>query len=163
VRRRRTGRRWLVLLALAGCGAPFSEVKPSAPDRGVALVYCGSSATSAASVLKAMEPPVGQTGENGLPEQKELRVCLRLENQGDAVARLDRSEITLRCPHERDDWTQDRDDEEVIAHPGEQKELHVGFRYSPLTSGEDVALVFDGAVTIGGHAAKLPPLLLRKR
>ena len=156
-------RRWLVALAVAGCGAPFAEVKPSAPQAGVALVYCGSAATSPESVLKSLEPPVGEAGGDGLSAQKELRVCLRLENHGEKVARLDRGDIRLRCPHETDDWSQDRDDEEVIAHPGETKELHVAFRYSPLPAGEDVAVIFDGAVTIGGHAAKLPPLLLRKR
>ncbi len=156
-------RRWLVLLAAVGCGAPFAEVEPSAPRAGVGLVYCGSSAVSAESIMKAMEPPTGQTGAGGMPEQKELRVCLRLENHGAAVARLTRSDVVLHCPHETDSAEPDHDDDEVIAHPGETRELHVTFRYSPLPSGEDVTLRFDGALTVGGKPLKPAPLALRKR
>ena len=154
---------WLVL-ALVGCGAPFAEVKPSAPKSGVALVYCGSAATSAESVMKSMEPPTGPVGESsGMSEQKELRVCLRLENRGDQVAKVDRSDFELRCPHETDSWSQDRDDVEVIAHPGETRELHVSFRYSPLVHGEDVQLILDKALTVGGARVKLSPIVLRRQ
>ncbi|MGZ3408431.1 MAG: hypothetical protein ACXVAN_18400 [Polyangia bacterium] len=153
----------LLSLSLVGCGAPFAEVKPSAPQRGVALVYCGSAATSAESVMKSMEPPTGPSGESGMPEQKELRVCLKLENKGDKVAKLDRSDLELRCPHETDSWSEDHDDVEVIAHPGETRELHVSFRYSPLVHGEDVELLLDKALTVGGARVKLAPIVLRRQ
>ena len=155
---------WLGLaLAVVGCGAPFAEVKPSAPKSGVALVYCGSAATSAESVLKAMEPPTGPVGESSMPEQKELRVCLRLENRGDQVARVDRSDFELRCPHETDSWSPDSDEQLVIAQPGETRELHVSFRYSPLVHGEDAQIVLDKALTVGGRAVKLAPISLRRQ
>lgn len=156
----------LVLLALAGGCTPFKEVKPSSPTGGVALVYCGSSATSPESVMKSLEPPTNVPpevgGGGGLSDLKELRVCLKLENRGDKPARLDRTRVTLRCPHETDSWEYDHDDQEVIAHPGETRELHVAFRYGPLVHGEDVQVVFDGALTVGGRPAKIGPLLLRK-
>ena len=50
----------------------------------------------------------------------------------------------------------------MIAHPGETKELHVSFHYSPLPSGEDVTVSFEHAVTVGGKPVKLRPLALRK-
>jgi hypothetical protein len=152
----------VVLLALAGCGAPFAEVKPSAPKSGVALVYCGSAATSAESVMKAMEPPTGPTGESSMPAEKELRVCLRLENHGDKVAKVDRTDFELHCPHETDSAAADSDDQEVIAHPGETRELHVSFRYSPLVHGEDVEVILDKALTVGGARVKLAPIVLRR-
>ncbi|MCU1278645.1 MAG: hypothetical protein JWM53_2191 [bacterium] len=156
-------RAWLLLVLVGGCGAPFTEVKPSAPHGGVALVYCGSASTSAESVMKSLEPPTGQVGESSMPEQKELRVCLRLENKGDKVAKVDRSDFELRCPHETDSWAEDHDDVEVIAHPGETRELHVSFRYSPLVHGEDVQVMLDKALTVGGARVKLAPIVLRRQ
>jgi hypothetical protein len=153
----------VLLVAAVGCGAPFAEIKPSEPKSGVAVVYCGSAAASTASILKAMEPPVGQSGGGGMEEQKLLSVCLHLENHGSEVARLDRSDLELHTPHETDSWEPDSDDQEVIAHPGETKELHVAFRYSPLPSGEDVELLLDKALTVGGKRLKLPPIGLRRR
>jgi len=152
-------------LAMAGlgCAAPFDLVKQPEAHGGVALVYCGSSATSAESVMKSMEPPTGPVGRSSLPEDKELRVCLRLENHGSEVVRVTRSDFGLKTPHESDSPSADSDDDLVIAHPGETRELHVSFRYSPLVHGEDVQLVLANAVTIGGHAAKFAPMTLRKR
>jgi hypothetical protein len=155
-------RAWLVL-ALVGCGAPFTEIKPSAPKSGVALVYCGSASTSAESVMKSLEPPTGPSGESSMPEQKELRVCLKLENKGSQVAKVDRSDFELRCPHETDSWAEDHDDVEVIAHPGETRELHVSFRYSPLVHGEDVQVLLDKVLTVGGARVKLQPIVLRRQ
>ncbi len=152
----------VVAAFVGGCAAPFDLVKPSEPRAGVALVYCGSAATSPESVMKSMEPPTGPVGQSSLPEEKELRVCLRLENHGREPARLTRSDIGLKTPHESDSPAADSDDDLVIAHPGESRELHVSFRYSPLVHGEDVQVVLANAVTVGGHAVKLPPLLLRK-
>ncbi len=151
------------MLAVVGCGAPFAEVKPSAPKSGVAIVYCGSAATSAESVMKSLEPPTGQLGDSSISEQKELRVCLRLENHGDQVAKVDRSDFELHCPHETDSWSEDHDDVEVIAHPGETREMHVSFRYSPLVHGEDVQLILDKALTVGGARVKLQPIVLRRQ
>ncbi len=151
------------VVALAGCGAPFNEVKPSQAQGGVSIVYCGSSATSAQSVMASLEPPVGQGGGDAMPEQKELNVCLRLENHGSDTARLDRTAIMLKCPRETDEPQADRDDQEVITHPGEEKELHVIFHYTQLPSGEDVSLKLDRALKVGDKLVKLPPIALRKR
>jgi hypothetical protein len=151
-------------VALVGCAAPFNLVKPSAPRAGVALVYCGSAATSTESVMKSMEPPTGQVGgDSSLPEDKELNVCLRLENHGSEAARVTRSDFQLRTPHETDSPAADHDEDLVIAQPGETRELHVSFRYSPLVHGEDVQLILERALTVGGHAVKLPPIVLRKQ
>ena len=152
-----------MLAAAFGCAAPFDLVKPSEARGGVALVYCGSAATSPESVMNAMEPPTGPTGQSSLPEEKELRVCLRLENHGSDVARVTRSDFGLRTPHESDSPAADHDDDLVIAHPGEVRELHVSFRYSPLVHGEDVQLILANALTVGGKAVKLPPITLRKQ
>src|SRR4051812_24974211 len=104
-----------VLAAAFGCAAPFNEIKASEPRGGVAVVYCGSAATSPESVLAAMEPPTGQTGESSMPEQKELRVCLRVENHGGDKARFLRSDVSLRTPHENTQPAADHDDDLVIA------------------------------------------------
>jgi hypothetical protein len=155
----------VVVLAAVGC-TPFVEVKPSSPAAGVGVAFCGSSATSPESVMKSLEPPTNVPpevgGSSALPEQKELRVCLKLQNRGAEPARLTRSRVRLRCPHETDPWEYDHDDEEVIAHPGETRELHIAFRYTQLPHGEDVQLLFDGALTVGGRAAKIAPIVLRK-
>ncbi|HEY2748199.1 MAG TPA: hypothetical protein VGL86_26435 [Polyangia bacterium] len=154
----------VALFGLAGCGAPFNEVKPSEARDGVRVVYCGSAATSAQSIINSMEPPVGQTGgDNGMPEVKELNVCLRLENHGGDTARLDRTSVMLKCPRETDEPQADRDDQEVITHPGEAKEFHIIFHYTQLPSGEDVSLKFERALKIGDKPVKLPPIALRKR
>jgi len=153
----------LLVAAGLGCAAPFDLVKPSEGHGGVALVYCGSAATSPESVMNAMEPPTGPTGQSSLPEEKELRVCMRLENHGTEKARVTRSDFGLKTPHESTQPAADHDDDIVIALPGETRELHVSFRYSPLVHGEDVQLLLANAVTIGGHAAKFAPMTLRKR
>jgi hypothetical protein len=165
---RRTNKDWRVVVVLLAFGCtPFVAIKPSTPTDGVGVTFCGSSATSPESVMKSLEPPTNVPpevgGSAGLPEQKELRVCLKLENRGDKPARLTRSRVRLRCPHETDSWEYDRDDEEVIAHPGETRELHIAFRYSPLPAGEDVQLLFEGALTVGGRPAKIAPMVLRKQ
>jgi hypothetical protein len=152
-----------VLAATFGCAAPFNELKPSEPRGGVAVVYCGSAATSPESVLKAMEPPTGPTGESSMPEDKELRVCLRLENHGSDKARFVRSDVSLRTPHENTQPAADSDDDLVIALPGETRELHVSFRYSPLVHGEDVEVILASALSVGGKPLKLPPIVLRKQ
>jgi len=151
-------------LAVAlGCAAPFNAVTPSTSAGGVSVVYCGSASTSAQSVINSMEPPVGQSGgDNSMPEIKELNVCLRLENKGSQVARLDRTSVMLHCPRETDDPQADRDDAEVIAHPGESKELHIIFHYTKLPGGEDVSLRFDRALKVGDKLVKPPPIALRK-
>jgi hypothetical protein len=151
----------LACVAAAGCAGPFAEVQPSAPTGGVGVRYCGSSSASPGSVLRSLEPPVG-AADTQLSPPKELYVCLRLENQGSRPARLNRSNVQLRCPRERQEWVPDRDDDVVIAHPGQSRELHVTFHYTPLVTGEDVALIFDGALTVGGAPVKLRPIVLRK-
>jgi hypothetical protein len=159
--------RWAALLLLAGCAAPFDAVNATSRHGGVTLRYCGAAATSSESVMKSLEPPTNVPpevgGNNPISEQKELRVCVKLENKGSEPVRVDRSNVLLKCPHETDDWAGDRDDVEVIAHPGETREFHVGFRYAPVVHGEDVAVVFDRAVKIGGKPARVPPIVLRKR
>jgi hypothetical protein len=115
--------------------------------------------------MKSLEPPVGPTGSSDsgfLPLQKNASICLDFVNHASKQARLNRGAVRLRCPHETDDWQTDRDDQEVIAQPNETRRLHVSFMVSPLPHGEDVALVFDGAVTVGGHAVKVAPLKLRQ-
>ena len=151
------------LLAALGC-TPFVALKPSSTASNVSVVFCGSSAASAQSVMKSLEPPTGPTGSSTeLPDQKELSVCLKLENRGEGTARLTRSRIRLKCPHETDPWEYDRDDEEVIAHNGDSREFHVAFRYSPLPAGEDVQLLFEGAVTVDGRKVTIPSMTLRKQ
>ena len=151
-----------LLAAALGCAAPFDLVKPSEARGGVALVYCGSAATSPESVMNAMEPPTGPTGQSSLPEDKELRVCLRLENHGSDKARVTRSDFGLKTPHESTQPAADHDDDIVIALPGETRELHVSFRYTPLVHGEDVQVLLANALTVGGKPVRLPPILLRK-
>ena len=152
-----------VLAAAFGCAAPFNLVKPSEARGGVAVVYCGSAATSPESVMNAMEPPTGPTGQSSLPEEKELRVCLRLENRGGDKARFTRSDVGLKTPHESTQPAADHDEDLVIALPGETRELHVSFRYSPLVHGEEVQVILANAVTVGGRAVKLPPIVLVKQ
>jgi hypothetical protein len=155
-------KRLAALLLAAGCAAPFTEVKPSAPVGAVGVVYCGSSMISPQTLVQMMEPPVGSPDQQ-IDPPKELRVCLKLSNTGGKPARLDRSHVTLRCPHEKQTWVPDRDDEIVIAHPGETRELYVTFHYSPLVAGEDVAVVLENAITVADRAAKLPAITLRKK
>jgi hypothetical protein len=152
----------LLVAAGLGCAAPFDLVKPSEGHGGVALVYCGSAATSPESVMNAMEPPTGPTGQSSLPEEKELRVCMRLENHGTEKARVTRSDFGLKTPHESTQPAADHDDDIVIALPGETRELHVSFRYMPLVHGEDAQVILANALTVGGKPVKLPPILLRK-
>jgi hypothetical protein len=113
--------------------------------------------------MNAMEPPTGPTGQSSLPEEKELRVCLKLENHGSDKARVVRSDFGLKTPHENTQPAGDHDDDLVIALPGETRELHVSFRYSPLVHGEEVQVILANALTVGGHAVKLPPIVLRKQ
>ena len=153
----------VMLAAAFGCAAPFNLIKASEARGGVAVVYCGSAATSPESVMNAMEPPTGPTGQSSLPEEKELRVCLRLENHGGDKARFVRSDVTLKTPHENTQPAADHDDDLVIALPGETRELHVSFRYSPLVHGEEVQVILANALTVGGHALKLPPIVLGKQ
>ncbi len=152
-----------LVAAAPGCAAPFDLVKPSEAHGAVALVYCGSAATSPESVMKSMEPPTGPVGQSSMPEDKELRVCLRVENHGSDKVRVTRSDIGLKTPHESTAPAADSDDDLVIALPGETRELHVSFRYSPLVHGEDVQVILANAVTIGNRPAKFSPLTLRKR
>src|SRR6185312_7328516 len=153
-----------IFAAVGACAAPVNVVKPSSAVSGVSIVYCGSAATSTQSVINSMEPPVGQGGggDETMADVKELNVCLRLENHGAETARLDRTMVLLKCPRETDDPQADRDDQEVIAHPGESKELHLIFKYTKLPSGEDVTLKFDRALKVGDKPVKLPPMGLRK-
>ena len=152
-----------MLAAAIGCAAPFNLVKPSEARGGVAVAYCGAAATSPESVMNAMEPPTGPTGQSSMPEEKELRVCLRLENHGSDKARFTRSDVALKTPHENTQPAADHDDDLVIALPGETRELHVSFRYSPLVHGEEVQVVLANALSVGGHALKLPPIVLVKQ
>ena len=150
------------LAAALGCAAPFDLVKPSEGHGGVALVYCGSAATSPESVMKSLEPPTGQVGDSSMPAEKELRVCMRLENHGTEKARVTRSDIGLKTPHESTQPAADHDDDIVIALPGESRELHVSFRYMELVHGEDVQVILANALTVAGKPVRLPPILLRK-
>jgi hypothetical protein len=152
-----------VLILLVACAGPFKATGASQAS-GVEVRFCGSSGSLGG--LRKMEPPsdlpseVG--GSGGLEPPQEVRLCLELENHGPDTARLDRSYLQLKCPSEKQPWVPDSDDQEVIAHAGESRKLHVGFHYSPLPSGEDVKLLFDNALTVGGRRAKLPPLPLRR-
>jgi hypothetical protein len=69
----------------------------------------------------------------------------------------------LRTPHENTQPAADSDDDLVIALPGETRELHVSFRYSPLVHGEDVEVILASALSVGGKPLKLPPIVLRKQ
>jgi hypothetical protein len=159
---------WLILLG--GCGGPFVEARPGSATvqaTGVSVAFCGSTKMTTERVLKAMEPPssvpsdVG--GSGGLEPPEEAQFCLRLENRGSQTVRVDRRALTLSCPREKQPWVPDGSDREVIVHSGESKQLRISFHYSPLPSGEDVAVVLDGAVSAGGRPLKLPSLPLRRR
>jgi hypothetical protein len=151
-----------------GCAGPFAAARPDAASRseGVSVSFCGSSKITAEKVLRTMEPPsdlppeVG--GSGGLEPPEEASFCLKVDNRGGQTARIDRSYLALKCPREKQPWIPDSDDQEVIIHGGESKQLHVSFHYSPMVSGEDVALVLESAVTIGGKRVRLAPLPLRR-
>jgi hypothetical protein len=152
---------------LAGCAGPFAAVRPEASrGDGLSVGFCGSTKITGERVLRAMEPPsdlpseVG--GSGGLEPPEEARFCLSVDNRGTQTARIDRSYLQLKCPREKQPWVPDSDDQEVIVHGGESKQVHVSFHYSPMVSGEDVTLLLEGAVTVGGKRARLPPLALRK-
>lgn len=152
-----------LFLLLAACGAPFSAVRPASQASGVSVSFCGASKINS---LRRFEPPsdlpteVG--GSGGLEPPQEVSFCLLITNRGAATARFDRGDLELKCPSEKQQWVPDKDDQEVIVRAGESKELHVGFHYSPLQSGEDVTLLFEKALTISGRFVRLPPLPLRK-
>jgi hypothetical protein len=154
-------------MLLAGCAGPFAAARnePSRAD-GLSVGFCGSTKITAEKVLQAMAPPsdlpteVG--GSGGLEPPEEARFCVSVDNRGAQTARIDRSYLALKCPREKQPWIPDSDDQEVIVHGGESKQLHVSFHYSPMPSGEDVSVLFEGAVTVGGKRARLAPLQLRK-
>jgi hypothetical protein len=156
-----------LLVLLFACAGPFSAApSASAQAAGVTVSFCGSSKVTAERVLRTMEPPsdlpseVG--GSGGLEPPEEASFCLKVENRGTQTVRVDRSYLVLKCPREKQPWVPDKDDQEVIVHAGESKQLQVVFHYSPMPSGEDVAVILEGAVSAGGRRLKLPPLPLRK-
>jgi hypothetical protein len=157
--------RRLLPLLMVSCAGPFAALSPRVESSGVALVYCGSSSASTQTVMSSLEPPTGPTDSSSsglLPARKEANICLDVVNRGTKQVRLNRGAVRLRCPNETDDWSPDRDDQEVIAQPNETRRLHVAFHYSPLPHGEDAELLFDKAVTVGGHPVKVGPLKLRR-
>jgi hypothetical protein len=155
----------VLALVAVGCAAPFVESRPSAPSAGVSMAYCGSATVSSDSLARSLEPPSdlpAEVGGHPIEPPKEVRFCLRVANHAARPVRLDRSRLVLRCPRERQSWVPDADAEELLVQPGETRELHVRFRYSPLAPGEDVELVFESALSAGGRPLKLMPLSLRK-
>jgi hypothetical protein len=154
-------------LFVAGCAAPFIAAR-SEPSQaaGVSVAFCGSSKVTAEKLLRAAEPPsdlpteVG--GSGGLAPPEEASFCLKVDNHGRQTVRVDRSYLQLLAPHEKQPWIPDTDDQEVIVHAGEAKQLHVSFHYSPMPSGEDLKLLLESAFTVEGRRLKIAPLPIRK-
>jgi hypothetical protein len=149
-------------LLLVGCAAPFTEVKSSSPREGVSVTTCGLGNATTGSVIASMEPPQGAPEER-LEPKKVLRVCLRLANKGHAPVRLDRSQVQLKCPRERLDWTSDNDDTAATVHPGSSRDFYVGFSYGVIEPGEEVSVLLDQALTSGGKPFKVDPIVLRRK
>jgi hypothetical protein len=156
----------LLTLLAAGCAAPFSMVKPGGAREGVTVSYCGATQSSPGSVMKSLDPPSAVESElhGGLmPPPKELHVCVKVENKGGKPARFDRGLVELKCPREKQNWQPDADDQAVVLHPGQSRELHVTFQYSPIDPGEEVSLLFDRALTLGGRSLHVEPIVLRRK
>jgi hypothetical protein len=157
----------LAALLAAGCAAPFSMVKQGGAREGVAVTYCGATQSSPGSVMKSLDPPSAVEselrGSGEMPPPKELHVCLKVENKGSKPARFDRALVELKCPRERQNWQPDSDVQALVLHPGQSRELHVTFHYSPIDPGEDVSLLFDRALTVGGRSLHFEPVVLRRK
>jgi hypothetical protein len=161
--------RLIAIVLVCGCAAPFGEARPGVISKagGASLSFCGSTKVTAQRVLDNMEPPsslpteVG--GSGGIEPPEQARFCVKLENRGSQTIRVDRSYLALKCPREKQPWIPDSDDRDVIVHGGETKQLYVSFQYSPMSAGEDVSLLFDGAVAAEGRPLKIAPLPLRRK
>jgi hypothetical protein len=155
------------LILLVGCAGPFVDLDKPSKSQSITASSCGSTKITAERVLNNMEPPsslpseVGGSGGLEPPEQAQL--CVQLDNHASGTVRVDRSYLQLKCPREKQPWVPDSDDQEVIIHAGESKKFKVSFHYSPMPSGEDVAILFERAVKVEGRVVALPPLPLRKR
>jgi hypothetical protein len=156
----------LLVLALAGCAAPFTEIDPGEKHAGqLTLVYCGCTTATTGDVIRAMdEPPVGPGTSSSNNSPSHLTVCMQVTNKGSAPAKVDRSHVRLDTTHERDMWTPDKDDEVFIVPPGETRKFQVTFEISsPLLSGEDAKVNADTAITVNGSPARLGAIKLRRK
>lgn len=151
-----------LLMLLAGCAAPFVEARPSAPHDGVSVTWCGAQKTSPGSVMRSLDPPTGRSDERVEPP-KELRVCLRVANGASKPLRFDRARVELKCPRERREAISDADDQTVTLAAGQTRDIYVGFTYTGLETGEEVQVVLDHALTLGGKDLRLAPLVLRHK
>jgi len=155
-----------LVVAVAGCAAPFAEVRVRAALNGVEVAYCGGQSSLPGSVLRSMEPPSAVESElhgGMLAPSKELRACVRIVNHAARQVQLDRSLVELKCPRERQNWVPDSDDQRVRVPAGESRQLWVGFHYNPIEAGEQVELVLDRALTLDGRPLKVQTLVLRRK
>jgi hypothetical protein len=153
---------WLILpCVLSGCAGPLEATRPSSGE-GLTFSLCGSSTSSASSMLHAADSlSSGPSDPGGLPPQGELHLCLEAANTGSRPLIIDRSHLHLKTQAERQPWIPDADNEEVEVKPGQHRRFAVAFASSPLDPGQAVYVELDGAVKVGGGRASVPPLALR--
>jgi hypothetical protein len=154
----------MMLLAGAGCAAPFSAIKAETHTGKIVARFCGASAYRAETVIATMDgPPLGPTGSTSGPP-REATMCVQLENGGARPLQVNRNLVHLHCGKESYSITADRDDVSFIVPPSETRKFKVTFQYgSEILSGRDVELRFDDALTREEHAVTLPPLVLRRQ
>jgi hypothetical protein len=154
----------LVILAGAGCAAPFDALKPEVRAGKIVAHYCGSSAYRAETVIAAMDgPPLGQTGGSS-SRNREVTVCIQLENGGSRPVMVNRNLVHLRCKEDSLSTNADKDDDSFIVPPGVTRQFKMSFTYgSSILSGEDAELRFEDAITIEQRPITLPALVLRRR
>ncbi len=150
---------------MTACAGPFTEVRPGAHVvAGVAVSYCGSSSLRAASVVGTMDgPPSGETTSPALARPREVTLCVQVDNRGRKPLRVDRSHLHLKCPHEKQPWVPDRDEDRFVVAPGAIRRFQVTFSYSPLASGDDVRILFDDVFATEEWPIVIPPMALRNR
>lgn len=156
--------RWLgLVVGIGGCAAPFEAVRSGGAHGKVAVASCGVRTGSSGSVLRAMDGPPSEIEGRSTAPSTEFTVCVRLDNQGGEPVKVDRSHLHLKTPRARDTWVPDAGDEVFVVPPGTAKQFDVTFKPAPLLPGEDVSVLFDGAISSGGQSLSLPAIVLRKK
>jgi hypothetical protein len=152
-----------VLPGVGGCAAPFEEVRAGGATGKVAVASCGVRTGSTGSVVRAMDGPPSEIEGRSTAPSTEFTVCVKLDNQGGQPIKVDRSHLHLKTPRARDTWVPDAADEVFVVPPGTAKRFDITFKPAPLLAGEDVSVLFDGAIYADGRPMSLPPIVLRKK